>query len=163
MADTITLTTLTASIAALTITVTNARGESVTLNIDDLSSLQKRVKVNQQDCPLLSPRPDSFVTDFSVTRDTYGADAALKSARYTLNYTFYFAPVGQGVGVFEKYDEMVTAAAVILNHLATNTALSGATDILPSGVPSFGLQSDAMRTLFHGCEIALQVMQYMET
>ena len=163
MADSIKLTTLTASIAALTITVTNARGSSVTLNIDDLSGLQKRVKVNQQDCPLLMPRPDNFVTDFSVMRDTMGADAALKTAAYTLNYIFYYSPIAQGVGIFEKYDEMVTAAAVILNHLATNTALSGSTDILPASVPAFGAMPDATGTLFHGCEIALRVMQYMET
>lgn len=160
MADSIKLTTLTASIAALTITVTNARGSSVTLTIKDISGIQ--MKVNQQDCPLLMPRPDNFVTDFSVTRDTLGADAALKTARYMLNYIFYFAPVTQGVGLFEKYDEMVTAAAVILNHLATNTNLSGSTDILPASVPSFGAQADAAGTLFHGCEIALAVSQFME-
>ena len=162
MADSIKLTTLATSIAALSITVTNARGSSVTLTIDDISALQKRVKVNQQDCPLLMPRPDSFVTNFSVTRDTFGADAALKTATYTLNYIFYFAPIGQGVGVFEKYDEMITAAAIILNHLATNTNLTGSTDILPESVPAFGAMSDATGTLFHGCEIALKVQQFME-
>ena len=163
MADTLKLTTVTASIAALTITVTNARGSSVTLNIDDTSGLQKRVKVNQQDCPLLMPRPDNFVSNLGFTRDTYGADAALKTMAYTLTYNFYYAPIAQGVGLFEKYDEMVTAAAAILLHLATNTNLSGATDILPESVPAFGAMADAAGTLFHGCEIALRVTQFLET
>ena len=161
MADSIKITTVTASIAALTVSVTNALGTSVTLNIKDVSAIPEAV--NQQDCPVLAPRPDSFVTDFSVTRDSFGADSALKSAAYTLHYEFFYAPMLQGVGLFEKYDEMVTAAAVILNHLATNTALSGSTDILPASVPAFGAMADATGTLFHGCEIALRVMQYMET
>jgi len=160
--DSIKLTQVCTSIATLSITVTNARGSSVTLTIDDLSGLQKRIKINQQDCPLLTPRPDNFVTEFDVTRDTFGADAALKTVSYVLNYVFYYAPVAQGMGLFEKYDEMVTAAAVILNHLATNTNLSGSTDILPTGIPAFGAMTDAGGTLFHGCQIALKVSAYME-
>ena len=160
MADTIKITTLATAIAALSVSVTNASGSSVTLAIKDIAAIPEAV--NQVDCPILAPRPDNFITDFSVTRDTYGADAALKTVRYRMNYVFYFCPALQGVGIFEKYDDMVTAAAIILNALATNTNLSGAQDILPSGIPSFGMQVDVGGTAFHGCEISLDVAQFME-
>ena len=161
MADSIKITTVATSIAALSITVTNALGSSVTVGIKDISAVPEAV--NQQDCPMLAPRPQGFVTDFGVTRDAFGADAAPKTVAYTLHYVFFYAPVMQGVGLLEKYDEMVTAAAVVLNHLATNTALSGTTDILPGNIPVFGPVADVTGQQFHGCEIEMRVIQFMET
>lgn len=161
MTDSIKLTTVTASIAALSITVTKPDGSSGALTIKNIDAIPEAV--NPQDCPVLAPRAAGFVTDFVMTRDTMGADAAYKTVTYTLTYTFYYVPTLQGAGLFEKYDEMVTASAAVLLALSTNTYLSGTTDIYPNGIPQFGPVQDATGAQFHGCEISVRVTQYMET
>ena len=160
MADTTKITTVATAIAAQSITVTNAAGSSMTLAIRDISALTNIISA--ESCPLLTPRPAQFVTGLSFTRDTFGADAAYKSVRYTLNYLFFFCPIGQGATLYEKFDEMVTAAAVILNHFATNTALSGSTDFLPGTVDDFEPVINADGALYHGCGIPFAVMQFLE-
>jgi len=161
MADSLKITTVTASIAALTISITKPDGTTGNLTIRDLGDM--REAINQQDCPVLTPRADNFVSNLRIERDSFGADAAYKTAYYTLNYVFYFYPVNAGAGLFEKYGAMVTAAAVMLTYLATHTNLTGTTDIMPEAQTSFGLQLDAAGTPFHGCEVALNVEQYLET
>jgi hypothetical protein len=160
MADLIKWTTLTAAIAAQTISVVDALGNSVNLTI--YSEANVPVRVPQENCPALFPQPDGFVSNVQITRDAFGADAAPKSIQYVLTYNFAFAPVGQGNNAFEKYGAMVTAAAAVLLYFATHTALSGSTDFLPQGLPKFGPVSDGTGTLFHGCKMAFNVMQYLE-
>ena len=160
MADSLKISTVCTSIAALTISITKPDGTTGNLLIRDLPNM--RESINQQDCPVLTPRPDNFVTNLRIERDTFGADAAYKTAYYTLNYTFYFYPVHAGAGLFEKYGAMVTAAAVMLTYLATHTNLTGTTDIMPEAQTSFGIQLDVAQTAFHGCEVALNVEQFLE-
>ena len=161
MTDSIKLTTVTASIATESITVTNAAGASVTLAIRDISALTNIISA--ESCPLLTPRPAQFVTGLTITRDTFGADAAYKTVKYMLNYLFFFCPLGQGATLYEKFDDMVTAAAVILNYFGTHTNLSGATDILPGVVEDFEPVINADGALYHGCGIPFAVTQFMET
>ncbi len=161
MTDSIKITTLTASIAAQSITVTKADGTSGALGMRDVSNVP--LEVAQASCPLLAPRPSDFLTGLRVERDTQGADAALKTVYYTLHYICYYAPATQGITLFDKFDDMVTAAAVILNYFATHTNLSGATDILPQNVDAFGDVTDGKGTIFHGFVMSLEVTQFMET
>jgi len=167
MTDAINLTTLCTTIAAQTISITGAYGSAANLSIRDISNVP--VAVNQQDCPLLAPAPNGFVSNVVITRDTYGADASLKRIEYDLRYRFYYAPMLQSVSMFEKYDEMVTAAVAVLLHFSTNTNLSGSTDFLPQSLPGFGpvtdgtLNSSGQPTIFHGCDFVFHVMQYLET
>lgn len=162
MSDNLKLVQVTASIAQQAIAIWNAYGVQVTLNIRDVDGVY--AVVNQQDCPLLQPHPAGFVTDLRFSRDSYGADVAYKTMRYMLHYDFFYAPVGQGVTMFNQYDEMVAAAAAILLHFATHTNLTGSTDFVPQAIPSFrGLADYASPpTPYHGCEIAFEVMQYLE-
>lgn len=161
MPDSIKLTTVTNSIAAQSITITKPDGTSGTLTIRDIDELTEAI--NQEQCPVLTPRPNDLVTGFSVTRDSFGADAAYKTANYVLHYILFYSPIAQGATLFEKYDNMVTAAAVILNHFATNTALTGSTEFFPVTVENFGLMQDATGTIFHGFPLAFAVSQFMET
>lgn len=161
MADSIKLTTVTNSIAAQSITITKPDGTSGALTIRDIDELTEAI--NQEQCPILTPRPNDFVTGFTVERDSFGADAAYKTARYLLHYVLFYAPIAQGSTIFEKYDNMVTAAAVILNHFATNTNLTGTTEFFPVTVENFGLVQDATGTIFHGFPLTFSVMQFMET
>lgn len=162
MTDSIKISTVTATIATQTISVVNAYGSTVNVTIKDTSAIP--VTVNQQDCPLLSPLPPNFMSGVTIRRDTYGGDAGLKTIEYDLTYRFFYCPALQGVSQFEKYDEMVTAAAAVLLHFATHTSITGSTDIMPrQPVPFFGPVVDGGGNVFHGFDLVLHVMQYMET
>ena len=161
MVDTWKLATVTAAIASQSIMVVNAVGENVILKIQDIGTMTDAIQ--QSECPVLAPRPDEFCTprEGFFVRDTYGADAALKSLHYTLTYKFFFSPVLQGMAAFEKFGESVTAFVAIGLHFATHTNLSGATEFLPRLVNLLP-QADMNQTLFHGGELAFDVMQFME-
>lgn len=161
MADTFKLTTVTNSIKAQSITVTDVSGASVTLTIKDVDNML--FVVSQQNCPILQPRFDDFVIpigDF-FTRDSFGADASVKSVRYTLHYKFFFAPVLQGE-ILGHYSDSVAALVAVLLYFMKNTNLSGATEFLPR-LESFQPQLDGNNTKFHGGQIAFDVTQYLET
>ena len=164
MTDALKLSTLTASIAAASITVTKVDTTSGTLTIKDTSGVMPAVP--QGDCPILQPRPDLFLTEFALERDTYGGDVAYKTARYTLHYQFFFAPVLQGVTVYADYAANLNALVAILNYYAVNTNAilsgGGATEILPLLADALP-QKDVTGTLFHGGVIDFQVVKYMET
>jgi hypothetical protein len=160
MTESIKLSTLATAIASQSITVTNAYGSSVTLDIRDITEIP--VSVNQQDCPILTPHPSAFMTNVTVTRDSYGADAGYKSVEYDLTYRFFFAPILQSVTMLEKYDEFITAAMTVLMFFTDHTNLSGSTDFLPGSVPAFGAVVDGAGTQFHGCDFVFHVRQYLE-
>lgn len=164
MADAFNLATLTNSIAALgaSISLTDATGATKALRIDDIDEMGDAVEQSQ--CPLMRPRADNFVTleaGSFLTRDSYGADAALKTFRYTLNYDFFYCPVGQGNTMLGLYGNSVNAVVAALLYFATHTTLSGGQECMPRLV---GLEptSDVNGTKFHGGRIAFDVMQYAE-
>jgi hypothetical protein len=64
--------------------------------------------------------------------------------------------------MFSGYADMCACAAAVLLHFTTHTNLAGATDFLPQTIPHFGPLRDGKGALFHGCEIAFNVMQYLE-
>ena len=72
MADTFKLSQVTAGIAALgsSITVTKADGNSGAIVIRDIGALPDAV--NQEDCPVLVPNPDGFISNLQPVRQTFG-------------------------------------------------------------------------------------------
>lgn len=160
MTDAINVSTVTNAIANASITVTNAYGTSGVMTITNVTGMP--VSVNQQSCPMLTPHPTDFISNASVTRDTFGADAALKGIEYDLKYRFFFAPILQGTTMLAKYAALVDAAVAILLYFTTNTALSGTVDFLPRPIVSFGAVADGAGTQFHGCDFIFHVKQYLE-
>ena len=85
------LITIMDSIASLSIEGVNIR------DIDELSE-----GVTARECPVLYPEPTNFVSDFELVRDSTGpGSTALQHATYDLTYTFLYAPVGAGRGLFD--------------------------------------------------------------
>lgn len=160
MSDSIKTRTVTAAIAGLVISVIKADGNAGNVTIRDVNALTEII--NPQDCPILSPRARGFISDVEIMRDSYGGDASLKRISYNLTYDFFYTPALEGAGLFEKYDNMVDAAIAVLLALATNTALNGATDVIPSPVSLFGPIEDTTGQVFHGCQFVLRVMQFLE-
>ena len=166
MADAWKLSTVTAAIAACSVTVTKPDGSSGALTIQDTGNsgaTKFTPTVTQAACPVLQPRVIGFVTPSETffTRDSYGADAAVKSVHYRLSYKFLFAPVAQGVELFSMYAASVSALVAVGLYFMANTNISGATEFLPR-IETFEPQIDEKQTLFHGGLISFDVEQFLE-
>lgn len=164
MADTWKIATVTAAIKSQASLITIVvDGTNTNPTIYDPFAEEIPNSITPSKCPCLVPRPAEFITEFDFTRDTFGADAALKSVNYRLNYRFFFAPVLESMSLFSKYTQMCVAAAALWLYFATHTNnITGATEILPRAIPTFGPEADWKGTNYHGCELAFDVMQFME-
>jgi len=161
--DSFKINTVTAALAAFgpSISVLKADGTTGAITILDSSAMAS--SINQEDCPVLAPNPDNFVTNLTAPRITFGGDASKKDWVYTLNYIFYYCPALEAPDLFSAYGDMVTAFAAILLYVMDNTqSIGGCVDFIINGVPYFGKQSDVTGTNFHGAKIAFAVKQYME-
>ena len=119
-------------------------------------------EVTQYDVPVMFPEPLNFITDFEVIRDSFGADSlAKKTAAYTLNYTFCHSLVGSGRLLSDVYDDMVAKAELILDAIIANSTITGAVDIEPLNISNFGVVLDPAGHSFHGCQIQVRVMEFI--
>jgi hypothetical protein len=138
---------------------TSIAGLSVSgVTIADLDGIPEQA--HGRDCPLLYPKPDGFMSNLRVERDSFGpASDARKTVRYTLSYAYLHAPVSEGRGLFDVYQAMVQNTLAILDAIIADDALNGAVDITPGEVTRFGLVNDPAGSWFHGCVIALNVTE----
>lgn len=117
------------------------------------------VQVTDRDCPILFPEPLGFVTDFNVTRDSFGPYAK-KTVTYILHYTFLFMPVGAGREL-EKYGEMVETAFSVLDVIIANENLAGAVEMDASDALEFGPVPDPAGNLYLGCRFAFLITEFV--
>ncbi len=111
--------------------------------------------------PCLFPRPNEFVTDFTMTRESYGGGSSAKmDLEYNLHYTFCFAPIGSGRTGLDIYDEMMAKAAAILDAVVAIDTLAGLVDITPEPVTSFGSVVDPAGVLYSGCEFTFHILEF---
>lgn len=147
------------ALAALTV-ATSIAGLSVSgVNMKDVDEIPE--KVEARDCPIIFPKPDGFLSDLEVEVDSFGSASAKKTVRYKLNYVFLQAPVGSARGLFDVYEDCVTNALAFLDALIANDAITGAVDIQPSGIPTFGPTQDPSGNTFHGCIFSLAVEEFV--
>ena len=112
--------------------------------------------------PVLFPEPLGFITDFELERNSFGGGSvALQTARYNLNYTFLFAPIGAGRTGLDVYDEMVTKAAAILDAVIAINTFSGGVDIVPLSPLEFGPVPDPAGNQFLGCRFVFRVTEFV--
>ena len=142
---------------ATAIATLNMRGVRV-LDLHDLPD-----EVFARDCPLLMPNPESFLTGFSVTRETFGSDsAAFKMAHYTFNYLLLYREVGEGRGLFDHYEGLVETWGVLLDALIANSVLNSSAVI--DGFPAsadIGIVNDPTGKQFFGFRLAVQILEYV--
>ena len=130
------------------------------VTIKDLNEIPEAVTL--RDCPVLFPRPDGFVTDLAVKRDSFGTGAVAKmTVTYILTYTFCHAPIGSGRGLFDVYDNMIANAFAIIDAIITNDTVTGLVDLQVDDALNFGPVEDPSGNVFHGCEIQLYVMEFV--
>jgi hypothetical protein len=144
-------TTITDSISSLVIEGVNIR------DIDELSE-----GVTARECPVLYPEPVNFISNFELVRDSTGPGAtALQHATYDLTYTFLYAPIGAGRGLFDVYDESIEKVGLILDAIITNDAITGLVDLRPQDTINIGPVADPSGAIFHGCQLVFSVMEFV--
>lgn len=131
------------------------------VTIRDLSAIA--TEVFARDCPMLMPDPEKFLTGFSVTRETLGTDAvAVRNVKYTLNYLLFFREVGEGRGLFDYFQTLITLWGTVQDAFIANSVLSNSAVIesFPSSA-DVGLVSDPTGKQFFGFPVSIQVMEYV--
>lgn len=126
------------------------------LKIYDLDDFPDQADTRSQ--AVLMPRPDNFVTDFNVVRDSTNG---LKTATYTLNYILLYDVVGMSRKLSDDWSDMIEMLFSVLDKIISNDNLSGAVDITPRGIGSIGPLSDPAGEIHHGAEIALIVTEFI--
>lgn len=112
---------------------------------------------------VLFPRPDGFVSDFTVEPQTYGADGVERmDVHYMLNYVFCDIPGGSNRALGDNYTVLVDDTVSILNAILTNDDISEGIDLRLSDVIGFGIVQDPSGNVFYGTEIQLAVTEFYE-
>lgn len=145
---------------ALATVANSIQGLTVTgLTIYDVDNIPAAVDTREK--AALVPLPD-YITGMSVVRDSYGAAAAKMTITYTLNYRLFFKNAGAGrAGVIEYYDGMIDMVAAIWDAILAIATITGAIDVMPTGVAGIGVVMDAASNSFLGCDLAFQVQEFI--
>jgi len=129
------------------------------VTIADLDQIPEQVTSRK---PMIFPRPDGFVSNFIMERNSFGGGSTAKmTVTYTLNYRLCYAPIGEGRGVFDIYPNMVEKAFLFLDAVLAIDTLTGLEDITPGDVIDFGPVTDPAGNLFHGCDILINIMEFV--
>lgn len=114
-------------------------------------------------CPLIIPQPANFVTDLSVSFETYGSNGSAKiNTNYTLNYMFLFCEVSSGLGAFAAFSGLVAKLSALLVAINSNDAITGAVDIKINSIGNIGVITDPAGNDFWGLEFSLRVLEYSQ-
>ena len=129
------------------------------VDIRDIDEIKE--ELGGRDTPCLMPKPDGFITDFNVERDSFGAAAtARKTVTYTLNYTYLHAPLGEGRGLFDVYDQMVVKSFAILDAIIAKDSAIVA-ELVPVDALAYGPVVDPAGEAYHGCIISVHVTEFV--
>ena len=112
--------------------------------------------------PLIIPQPNNFVTDLSVTFETFGSNGSAKiNTNYTLNYVFLFCEVS-GISAFAAFSGLIEKLSAILVAIDSNDAISGAVDVKINSIGNLGVITDPAGVEFWGLEFSLRVLEYTQ-
>ena len=131
------------------------------VTLKDVDEIPEAVLVRH--CPVLFPDPDTPVSNVRVEPQSTGAGTdGLNDVRYTLNYVYLHAPVGEGRYITKNVSGMVAKAVLILNALIANDAVTGSIDIEPRIEGEFGVMVDPSGAQFWGFRLAIDVLEFYE-
>jgi len=144
------ITTVTNSIAALSVTG---------LNIRDIDQIP--FSVSERQCPILYPEPLNFVSDITVERVTTGtAGSGYFDVFYTLRYAYLYQKAGAGRGSLSNYQGVVQLWEDLIDRMIISDTLTGCEDIQVSGSVSFGPIPDPAGDMFIGSELLFRVHEF---
>ena len=143
------ITTVTNSIAALSVTGVTIK------DIDEIPT-----SVDAYDCPILYPEPVDFVTNLTVTAASFQGKYDVE---YDLTYTFLYAQIGEGGGLFDHYSGFVAKVCLILDRILLSLNITGSVTLEWNGAVNFGPVYDPVMNVFHGCNIVLHVLEHEDS
>src|SRR3990170_2945459 len=121
------------------------------LTIKDLNEIPEAVMA--RDCPVIYPKPDGFITNFEMVRDSFGGGSTAKmTVTYDLTYRLLGAPLGSGRGLFDSYSLMVEKVYAYIDAVQAIDTMTGLEDITPADTTAFGPVSDPAGGMFHGAK-----------
>ena len=110
---------------------------------------------------MLIPLP-TFMTDYTMTRDSYGGASAMLTVEYTLNYRLCYAPIGAGRnGILDLYDDVIAMAAKILDKFHDVGVFTGCEDIQPVSIINLGVVNDPAENQYYGCDLSFRVLEFV--
>ena len=111
--------------------------------------------------PVMYPEPLNFVTNFTTSRNSFGATGAFKTIEYDLNYTFLFTPIGAGRTGLDFYDDMLTKVGLIVDAVLglSGDKLTGAWNFTAQGISDFGPVPDPAGNIYLGCKLIFHVIE----
>lgn len=140
------------SFAGMNVSINNFR----ILDLDEV-----REGFTAYDTPLLSPRPDEFISAPTVTPVSFGSGEGRQlDVSYTITYRYFHAPVGEG-DIATTWAQMVVNTFKIFDAVLQNDALSGLIDLNLSSVSTFGTVVDGSNNVYHGCDISFRVLEHV--
>jgi hypothetical protein len=108
---------------------------------------------------VLYPEPAGFITDFSLTHESFGQhNVAKMTAHYTLNYTYCHCPIGQG-NALETYSDVVTKFGLIADAIMTNTLTTVVN--IEIGTADVGPVQDPAGNYFLGAHFTVLVSEFV--
>ncbi len=150
--------TITSAIATVADSITGLSISGVT--IKDIDQIPDSATLL---CPLLIPQPANFVTDLSVSFETFGSNGGAKiNTNYTLNYVFLFCEIGSGLGAFAAFAGLIAKLSTILVAINSNDAITGAVDIKIGSIGNIGVITDPAGKEFWGLEFSLRVLEFSQ-
>ena len=130
------------------------------LTIKDLNEIPEAI--TGRDCPVIYPKPDGFVTNFEMVRDSFGGGPTAKmTVTYDLTYRLLGAPIGAGRGLFDSYSLMVEKVYAFIDAVLAVDTMDGLIDIVPADATAFGPVTDPAGGMFHGADVILHVMEFV--
>ena len=149
---------MTVSLAIVTVVDSIADLSVTGADILDLDEIPENVDGRK---PVIFPKPDGFITALEVERMSQGSlGTALHDVVYTLNYRLCYGKVGEDRGLFKLYPDMVAIAVLFMNAILNNDVVTGLVDLSLAEAINFGPVSDPSGAMFHGCDFALQVLEF---
>lgn len=113
-------------------------------------------------CPVFFPRPDSYITDLTVTRQSFGTGTNKKiDLDYNLHYMYCHAAIGAKLD-FGFYNSVINNIATILSKLFESDVISGSVLCDVNTISDLGPVNDPAGNAYHGCEIVLSIKQFGE-
>jgi hypothetical protein len=147
MSNTIDFTTVTNSIAALSISG---------VTVKDSDELSNAIGL---DYAVLVPLPDNFITRLRVV--TVNVPKTSLDVHYDLHYRYFHCKPSTNA-LYSDYQNLITNLAAITVAFAQNETLSGAID---NGAPTYGnigTIQDPAGNIWLGCDVTIHVYQFLE-
>jgi hypothetical protein len=161
----INLSTVTASIAALSIAAVYpgaTTNSSTNVTVLDIDALKDDLSHEVARGPVLAPMPNGFVKLDKVTLDAMGSGAsAKKTIQYSLAYRLFYCTVGAGRGFFDVYSSAIATAVNVWNVLIANDTVAGCINLWPVGSLNITSVQDAAGNHYWGCDFTLQITDFI--